>query len=212
MLRWTFVATLIVCTVLFLSPAFAQQEAKAKIATIRLDGLKTLAEEPVKSLAGLQLGDVVGKEDLQAAADRLIQTGLFSQVNYEFHSVGEDLTVTYKLEEAQRVPVLFDNIPWFADSELNEAIRKAVPVYDGTAPQEGPLLDQMADALVTLLAGRGLRVTVEHQLLADPAGNGTVQQFRILGAEIQTGNIEFGDALASQSHAVQQGLTDVVGK
>ena len=212
MLRWTPIAALTACAVLFPSPAFAQQEAKAKVAAIRLEGLKTLAEDPVKSLAGLQLGDLVDKEGLQAAADRLIQTGLFSQVNYEFRTVGEALTVTYRLEEAQRVPILFDNIPWFADSELNEAIRKAVPVYDGTAPQEGPLLDQMAAALATLLAGRGLQVTVEHQLLADPAGDGTVQQFRILGATIMTGNIEFGDALAAQSRLLQQKLSEVAGK
>jgi outer membrane protein assembly factor BamA len=108
--------------------------------------------------------------------------------------------------------VLFDNIPWFTDAELSDAIRKSVPVFDGTAPQESPLLDDMAAALGPLLAARGLKVTVEHQLLANPSGDGSLQVFRVEGAALKIGRVEFGDPLAAQSPYLQQKLEAVVGK
>jgi outer membrane protein assembly factor BamA len=203
---------LILLLALIPSLSFAQQPGKGKLTAIEFVGLKTLAEEPVKAILGLHLGDLVGKDDLQAAADRLVATGLFATVTYEFRSRGENLTVTYRLEEAPRVPVLFDNIPWFTDAELSDAIRKSVPVFDGTAPQESPLLDDMAAALGPLLAARGLKVTVEHQLLANPSGDGSLQVFRVEGAALKIGRVEFGDPLAAQSPYLQQKLEAVVGK
>jgi outer membrane protein assembly factor BamA len=189
-----------------------QMTGKGKLTEVRLEGLKALAQEPILSATGLHLGDLVSRADLQAAADRLLHTGLFSKVAYEFHSQGESLSVVYHLEEAPRVPVLFDNIPWFADTELIEAMRKTMPTFDGAAPQEGPVVDQIGDALAALLKARGLQLTVEHELLANPSADGSVLRFHVQGASIKVSRIEFGDALAAQSPALQQSVDAVVGK
>jgi len=186
--------------------------AKANLHEIRAEGLKTLTEPQVTDLSQLQNGSQVGKSDLQAAADRLLQTGMFAKVNYTFKTVGEGLTVTFQLEEAPRVPIFFDNLPWFADSELADVIRKKVPFFDGTLPEGGAVLDQASDALKELLASRQLDVSVEHELIPNPLGEGNVQNFHAEGATFTIASVQFNDPSISASHTVQQALSDVVGK
>src|SRR5215469_10579604 len=115
------------------TPSSAAQTSPAPTATlreIRSDGLKTLNESQVVMLSGLQPGAQAGRDDLQAAADKLLQTGLFANVKYNFQTRNEGLSVTFHLEEAQRVPAYFDNLPWFTDGELNDSIRAKLPFYD----------------------------------------------------------------------------------
>src|SRR2546422_2804269 len=40
-------------------------------------------------------------------------------------------TTLFRSEESPRIPAYFDNIPWFSDSELGEAIRKKLLFFDG---------------------------------------------------------------------------------
>jgi outer membrane protein assembly factor BamA len=190
----------------------APAAATANLHEIRTQGLKTLTEPQVTALSQLVKDSQVGKADLQAAADRLLQTGMFAKVNYTFQTRGEDLAVTFQLEEAPRVPVYFDNLPWFSDGELADAIRKKVPYFDVTLPEAGAVVDQVGDALKDLLASRQLNVTVEHELLANPLADGNVQDFRVEGAAFFIASVTFSDPAATSSHLVQQQLADVQGK
>ncbi len=190
----------------------APATATANLHEVRTQGLKTLSEAQITTLSQLQKGSQVGKADLQAAADRLLQTGLFAKVNYNFQTKGEDLTVTFQLEEAPRVPIYYDNLPWFSDGELGDAIRKKIPFFDGTLPEGGAAIDQASDALNDLLASRQLKVTIEHELIANPIGDGTVQKFHVEGGSFTIASVEFGDPALAASHTVQQLLTEVQGK
>jgi outer membrane protein assembly factor BamA len=194
------------------APAQTPAPATAVLHEIRTVGLKTLTEPQIIALAQLEKDSQVGKPDLQAAADRLLQTGLFAKVNFTFQTRGEGLTVTFQLEEAPRVPIYFDNIPWFADSELADAIRKKLPFFDNTLPEAGAIVDQVSETLKDLLASRQLNVTVEHELLANPLGEGNVQSFRVEGAAFYIASVGFGDPSLASSHLVQQQLSEVQGK
>src|SRR5713226_9087957 len=186
--------------------------ATALLREIHTDGLKSLPEPQVVALTGLQTGAQVGKDDLQAAADKLVQSGLFAKVKYNFQSRTDGLLLTFHVEEAPRVPAYFDNLPWFADSELNDAIRAKLPFYDGALPEAGAVVDQAADAVGQFLVTHGLQAAVEHQVVANPIGDGTVQQFRINAEALHIASLQFSDPALNTSLAVQQQLPDLLGK
>src|SRR5580693_566247 len=149
----------------------------APLREVRSDGLKSIPEAEVVALSGLQPGTPAGREDLQTAADKLVQSGLFAKVKYNFQSRADGLVVTFHVDEAERIPAYFDNLPWFTDGELNDAIRTKLPFYDGTLPTAGAIVDQSAEIAGEFLAAHGLQAAIEHQVVANPNGEGSIQEF-----------------------------------
>jgi outer membrane protein assembly factor BamA len=186
--------------------------ATAPLREIHSEGLKSLQEPQVAALCGLQLGAQVGKDDLQGAADRLVQSGMFAKVRYNFQSRTDGVVLTFHLEEAPRVPAYFDNLPWFAESELNDGIRAKLPFYDGTLPEAGSVVEQAAEALGQFLVTHGLQAAVDHQLAPNPSGDGSVQLFRITAEALRIATVEFGDPALNSSPTVRQQLPELLGK
>jgi len=209
-----FQACLCLLSLQMVCPARAQTPAAATapLREVHAEGSKILTEAQVVSLTGLQTGSLVGKTDLQTAADRLVQSGLFSKVSYTFQTRGAGVLLTFHVEEAPRIPAYFDNIPWFSDSELVDAIRKTLPFFDGTLPEGGAAVDQASDAVKDLLRARGLQLSIEHTVIASPTGEGNVQEFRVEGAAVLISKLEFSDPSLATSKTVQQHLSEIVGK
>ena len=185
--------------------------ATAPLREVRVEGEKLLSEAQVVAFTGLVLGSQVGRADLQAAADKLVQSGLFAKVSYNFQT-RNGLIATYYVEESPRIPAYFDNIPWFADSELADAIRKKLPFFDGSLPEAGSVVNDSAEAVKELLLSHGLQLSLEHLVIANPLGEGTVQQFHIEGAALRIEKLEFSDPALLASKAVQQHLSEILGK
>src|SRR5580704_2980029 len=125
--------------------------ATAKIASIEVSGSKKFTNAQVAQASGLKVGDVVGKEELQAAANRLAASGNFGEVSYRFTTDAAGIHLTFEVEETSGVPVIFDNFPWFKDEELTAALRQKLGSFDGTAPPQGAQLDAIAEAIVNIL-------------------------------------------------------------
>jgi outer membrane protein assembly factor BamA len=184
----------------------------APLREVHAEGEKLLSEAQVIAMTGLQPGSQIGRNDLQAAADKLVQSGLFAKVSFNFQTKVFGVLVTYHVEESPRIPLYFDNFPWFTDSALGDAIRAKFPFFDGTLPEAGAAVDQAGEAVQELLASRGLQVPLEHMVIANPNGEGSVQEFRIEGASFQIAKLEFSDPALLTSKAVQQHLSEIVGK
>jgi len=196
------------------APLTAQTPASssATLHEIHVDGFKRLTETQIIALTELQPNSQVSRESLQAAADKLVASGLFAHVKYDFHTKGDQVIVNFHVEENSLLPAFFDNIPWFDDSELNAGIREKNPAYDGTLPESGPLVDQAADTIKSLLASHKLDVVVTHQVIQNPVGDGNVQSFTIEGAAVQIASIGFGDPSLDSDRAVQAHLSELRGK
>lgn len=209
-IRRVFVSLLFFTAVL--PSAYAQAPGTAPLRDIHADGMKTIAEAQVTALSELTPGSSVGKADLQSGADHLVQSGLFSKVNYNFQTHPDGVSLTFHVIEAPRIPVYFDNVPWFSDSELADAIRKKLPFFDGNLPDAGNVVDRAATAIDELIATHGLITKLEHQVTANPFGEGNVQLFRIDGASLKIAKIDFSDPTISSSRAIQQHLSEIIGK
>jgi outer membrane protein assembly factor BamA len=184
----------------------------ATLKEIHADGLKKLTEAQVISLSGLATGAQVGRKELQDAADALVRTGLFAKVSYNFTTHNDALTLTFHLDENPRLPVSYDNFPWFADTELDDAVRKDLPFYDGTLPEGGAVVEQAANSLQAFLAAHGSNVQIVHSVLLSPLTDAPFHQFRVEGLAPQIASMEFSDAHLKESPAVQQHLSEILGK
>src|SRR6267154_3841760 len=193
-------------------PAQAPDAVTAPLREVHADGEKLLNEAQVIAITGLVTGAQIGRNDLQTGADRLVQSGLFAKVGYNFQTKYAGILVTYHVQEAPRIPVYFDNIPWFLDSELGNAIRNKFPFFDGTLPEAGAVVDQASEAVKDLLSTRGLQVSLEHMVIANPSGEGNVQEIMVEGAAPQIAKLEFGDPSLAASKAAQQHLSEIIGK
>jgi len=205
---WLFPLTFIL--ILALAPAAYSQTATLK--EIHADGMKTFTEAQIASLSGLNIGSQVGRKELQDAADVLLRSGLFAKVSYKFDTHNDSVSLTFHVEENPRLPATYDNFPWFGDSELTDAIRKDLPFYDGTLPEDGTIIELAANSLTAFLAAHGLQAVVQHFVLANPLLDTNVQEFQVAGIPQTIASIEFSDPALKDNLAVQQHLPEIRGK
>ena len=184
----------------------------ATLKAIHAEGMKTFTEEQVANLTGLSVNSQVGKQELQEAADLLLRSGYFAKVSYKFETHNDAVAVTYHVDEAPRLRVAYDNFPWFTDGELTDAIKANLPLYDGTLPEGGTVVDLAGNSIASFLTQHGLKAEVRHFVLSDPLLDVPVQQFQVEGVSQRIASIDFSDPALKENRAVQQHLADIRGK
>ncbi len=122
------------------------------------------------------------------------------------------MILTFKVEENPRLKVSYDNFPWFADSELNDAIRAALPFFDGTLPEGGTVVDLAGNSLSAFLISKGTAATIVHEVVVNPLAEGSLQQFHEEGISPRIASIEFSDANLTDNLSVKQHLPELRGK
>lgn len=211
--RFAVILTFLLSALLLPRVAAAQTvAAHFTVAGIEILGPKHLDPGQIVVTTGLKLGDPVDRDKLQEITDRLARLGVFSSVNFRFTAKNGKATVTFEVQEAPLVPVIFENFPWFTDQELSDEIRRAVPLFDGHAPTGGSLLEEIAAALSAKLASRGIKANVEHSLVAAPASDEMLMQFRQDGPSFTVSNVQFNDFMAQNSAKLHDRASDLVGK
>lgn len=161
----------IVCFLVFGVPGgasvrvWAQSYSPAKIAFTG----STLSQEELLAFTGLKAGEPVARDQMQAAADKLTGTGLFSEAQFSFD--GETLTFALKPSEAV-VPVQYDNFAWWDDKALNSWVAARVPLFHGALFPGGPMRDQVSAVLVALLSTKGVQgAVITTSAVGDADGN-----------------------------------------
>jgi len=139
------------------------QAQTARLERIEFVGLKKLTVAQVTPLTGLKIGQAADRASFDAAANKLLESGLFRRLSYHARATKSGTTLTFTVEEsAVNLPVVFENFVWFTDAELADAIRKDVLFFNGTAPATGDTTDKIADSLRRLLASRNINAQVEY--------------------------------------------------
>lgn len=210
-MRFSRVLFLFFVVAAFAAPARSLPQSD-KLASVRVTGSTRYSSDQIVAALGLRTGSPVTKEDLQKAADTLVQMGPFVDVQYRFGSGDAGVDVQYQVKDAPGMAVVFDNFPWFTDEELKDAIKKSVSLFDGTAPEHGALLDAISNALETAASAKGVFSKVSHRIGRDPANDVPAQIFHLEDSELTVAKFEFSDAVAQNDRAIQSRLADLIGK
>ena len=162
---------LIVSLLLVVLPVAAQQNFK--IAKVDFEGLNRLSADEVMAHTGLKVGDQFSLAALDAAGQRLLDSGLFKNVGYKTRPNKDQITIVFQLEEAKvsTSRVVFDNFIWFSDVELISAVKRELPSFDGTAPDTGNTVDRIIKALQRFLHEQKIEATVTHMTSQDDPNN-----------------------------------------
>jgi outer membrane protein assembly factor BamA len=187
------------------------QAQTATLREVRVDGAKHLTEAQIVPLTGLATGTQVGRKEMQDAADALVRTGLFAKVNFKYDTHNDNLVVTYHIEENPRLPVSYDNFPWYSDSELDDAVRKELPFYDGHLPEAGQVVERAAAVLKAFVSVRDPHIEITHQVVLSPLSDGSEQQFTVEGPVPKIAKLEFGDPKLTEDLRVQAHIAEIAG-
>lgn len=192
-------ATLVVSILLaaLWSPAIGAAQKPVHLTKIEVVGAKRVTQEQVIETSQLKIGQTVDPSVLDAAAEKLMQSGLFKTLSYRLRTSDDQAIVIFTVEEAAKnLPVVFENIVWFSDDEIAHAIRQDVPFFDGTAPQGGTTTNKIVAALQRLLDGKRIPAKVEFLPYADTATGRVELLFTARGVKIPVCSLHFPGAEA----------------
>ncbi len=160
---------LLVLTCLLMVGAYAQEpppDAKFRLKEVKFDGLQAQKPEKMIVLSELRIGQTVDMAAVNAAAQRLAQTGLFEKVSYRYRYSTTEMELTFAVVEKMtgKRPVKFDNFVWFSDREIIEALRRDLPDFDGSALGSDVVGAEISKSLTRLLREKKIAGEVVYEL------------------------------------------------
>jgi outer membrane protein insertion porin family len=199
--------------VLLLSAAPAQkQPARGKVSAVaanRLTALKVTGtarytDKEILAASGLQIGQNAADGDFREAAQRLGDSGLFSDVVYSYSSSGAGVRLEMQLADAEQsklVPAHFENFVGFTDDELRTALGSRVPLFKQLLPIAGNLPDQISEALQAILTEKQFpgRVNYLRESQDESGGPLSAIAYRVEEVSIRIRSIEFPGASPEQT-------------
>jgi outer membrane protein insertion porin family len=131
---------------------------KWPIVKLGVEGNQHYNSQQVLALAGLKVGQVAGKEEFDAARDRLVASGFFEMVAYSFEPApGQDGEIgTFQVTEVEPTyPVRFEALDVPA-AELEALLHARDPLFStASVPPSKPVLDRYVGWIQELLASKG---------------------------------------------------------
>lgn len=213
-----FVLASLFLTILLLSAPCADGQPQPPQKTIRLSsievsGLQRVTKEQVIAISGLQVGDRISIEMLDAAAQRISQSGLFTNLSYRLRGSNEAAVVTFEIEElkSRGVPVVFDNFVWFSDEELFSAVRREVPTFNGTAPESDAVIGNITKSLQSLLQERKIPGQVDYTPSASLSGGNPKHVFSVKGANTKICAVRFPGTMNVQESDLVKNSKPLMG-
>jgi outer membrane protein insertion porin family len=171
-----------------------------RLQTVRVVGSRRFKEADLIAALGLATGMMVDVDTLKKAADRLMATGVLSSLEYKYTPLSTGLQVEYTATDGTDfLPCHYDNIVWIEADDLTKAVHEKLPLYDGSAPTTGELLDQISLAISEVLAKSGVATKVRYELHTRGVGGPVdgisfvsdtikpkVQEITLVGANLMT--------------------------
>lgn len=207
-----------VCALVLLATSFAKaqsgESAAFHLTKVSVTGQQELSESAIAAASGLSVGQTVTLEQISAASSRLAQSGAFDNVNFRYVTQGHELELILEVVESKHLlPCRFDNFVWLSPADLDAQLRRRVPLYTGSAPSSGTMLEGIQSALGEILKERG--VTAEVRAIPYSAGVGQPvggMRFDVEDVSLPIRELSFPGASAISEEALRKHATELLGE
>jgi len=191
----------------------AQSGGEFRLAGVNVVGSKRYDAAEIARATGLKVAEIITAKSLDEAANKLASLGVFASVNYRYQTHGNMMTVVYNVEDAAHfLPCTFGNFVWFSPQELREGIRSRVPLFAGSAPSGGTMLDLISAALVAMLEARGIHAQVQATPRGQAGGPIQAMQFLVMGVSMPVRKIEFTGVKKVDEALLQEAASPLMNK
>jgi outer membrane protein assembly factor BamA len=193
LLRAVLLPALLFC--LFNTFALAQYTAKQ----INFKGNAPYAETDLQAACGMHPGLAFGQSELQAAAQRLVDTGAFDDVQVTLDGPMKAISANFNLKAADPSRMLrtsFANFVWWKPGELQSALHTKVPLFQGALPESGNEQDATTAALKELLSAKGVIGTVSSKVIEPTLSHPRVVEYRVSSPSVSLHALHVGGASA----------------
>lgn len=156
---------------------------------VHVEGNKKLTVEKILAVAALKIGEPVIRTDFDQARRRLMATGAFQSVAYEFKPSMDDKGVDGLLrvvEVEYWFPYRFEDLP-ASDDALRAMLRKQEPILDDRIPATKEVITRYTAAIEEFLGGK---VEVTGKLMSDVPDQPAIV-FRPPGARPNIAEVHF---------------------
>lgn len=177
-------------------PGFAQSYNPKSIRFVSTDASQHLDSAELLRISGLQQGVPLSKDDIEAALQKLGDSGAFADLSYTVNDTALTIKLTPAAAQNQALPVRFVNFVWWEHDELLKILEQRVPLFHGTLPLQGNQTGEVEEALVALLSDKGIpdaRVTALPSSSA-PGDPMDAVALSISSPEILVGQVRFDGA------------------
>lgn len=151
-------------------------------------------QDQLEAAAGIHHGTSFNSADLGAAAQRLVDTGFFSDVGATLTGRVDAATVLFDIkpiDRSQMVHVGFRNFIWLTHAEIESALHAKAPLFLDFLPETSPLLDDFSAALTGALATKGITAKVTHDTIEPTlVSPERTLEFRIASPAIRVANVK----------------------
>ena len=208
--------TRLLLTALLLSLSAAAQQYP--IVALQASGSGRYKPAEIVAATGLKvdIGKPVPLAAVRAAAQKLVDSGVFSDVSYRHSAATGGMSVQFTVKDKaadQFLPAVFENIVWFPDAELREQITKRLPLFHGDVPLNGRLEDAVAEEITAVLKQRNIDAHVGSIQSCDIAAQRCTREFSVDNIQIETAKLNLTGAPAEIAAEVQQtAAKSVLGK
>lgn len=151
------------------SGATAQGQQRSTVSKLVFQNAGPYSQKDLEQAAGVHAGQKLSLADMQAAAQRLVDTGSFDNASLESKGQPDALTLIFVLKPSAAGdlhPISFGNFVWFTPEELMTIARKTAPLVGSGLPEGGVVLDNLSEALQAALVAKGIPgAQVSHTLI-----------------------------------------------
>src|SRR5882672_337737 len=205
----------IVLSLCILLPLLAHTADRYHLVRVQVTGSKRYSQDDLVRATGLTPNSQVVMNDLQSAAARLGNSGAFTTVQFTFKPAAgpNGLEADFEVKDAEQfLPAVFENLIWFSDQDLQQALHRALPLYNGSLPANGTMTDDVSTELTKLLVAKGLPSNVSYLAAGDIGKPLSAYKYKVENSGLKIESIHIVDATRVPADLLAKSVASLQGQ